>query len=244
MRFVQELIRRVLAVVVVCVVYALPIVAALSTIGLEPATLPVAEPSRTASFVFQSPAAASLLPEPAPAPEPVVVAEPEPAPEPVARKQRVAAPADAVAEPVAEAAPEPVVAKKEPKPRRKSRQARECDAGDEGVVQVADNSWDIDQDIVDYYVRHLKKAEQLAYTTWHRTEEGKIDGFRVRRMRCGNVLRQAGLENGDIIHSINGKTIRTVPGAIAAYLKLRSKDSFRLTITRNGEKMHLRYKLV
>jgi hypothetical protein len=31
---------------------------------------------------------------------------------------------------------------------------------------------------------------------WNRGADGKVDGFKVKRMRCGNVLRQAGLENG------------------------------------------------
>jgi type II secretory pathway component PulC len=62
-------------------------------------------------------------------------------------------------------------------------------------------------------------------------------------MRCGSVLRQAGLENGDVIQSINGTNVHSIPTAISAYTKLRSKNVLRLTVSRDGEILHIKYKL-
>jgi hypothetical protein len=124
-----------------------------------------------------------------------------------------------------------------------TKRGKKCLPDDEGIVQVDDTTWHIDGGIVDYYVKHINQAQKLAWVSWNRNAEGKVDGFKVKRMRCGNVLRQAGLENGDVIQSINGKTVHSIPTAIAAYTKLRSKNVLKLTVSRGGELIHIRYKL-
>ena len=124
-----------------------------------------------------------------------------------------------------------------------SKRGKKCLPETDGIVQVDASTWRIDGGIVDYYVKHINQAKKLASVGWNRGTDGKIDGFKVRRMRCGNVLRQAGLENGDVIQSINGKSVRSIPAAIAAYTKLRSKNVLRLTVSRDGQILHIKYKL-
>jgi hypothetical protein len=124
-----------------------------------------------------------------------------------------------------------------------AKRGKKCLPDDDGIVQVDASTWTIDGGIVDYYVKHVNQAQKLAWVGWNRNAEGKVDGFKVKRMRCGNVLRQAGLENGDVIQSINGKTVKSIPTAISAYTKLRSKNVLRLTVSRGGEILHIKYKL-
>jgi len=124
-----------------------------------------------------------------------------------------------------------------------SKRGKKCLPDNDGIVQVDDATWRIDGGIVDFYVKHINQAQKLASVGWNRSADGKVDGFKVRRMRCGNVLRQAGLENGDVIQSINGKTVHSIPTAISAYMKLRSKNVLRLTVSRDGQILHIKYKL-
>jgi hypothetical protein len=124
-----------------------------------------------------------------------------------------------------------------------SKRGKKCLPDNDGIVQVDATTWKIDGGIVDYYVKHINQAQKLASVGWNRGADGKIDGFKVKRMRCGNVLRQAGLENGDVIQSINGKSVRSIPAAIAAYMKLRNKNVLRLTVSRDGQILHIKYKL-
>ncbi len=124
-----------------------------------------------------------------------------------------------------------------------SKRGKKCLPENDGIVQVDDTTWSIDGGIVDYYVKHIKQAQKLAWVGWNRDGEGHVDGFKVKRMRCGSVLRQAGLENGDVIQSINGKTVHSIPSAISAYTKLRTKNVLRLTVSRGGEIVHIKYKL-
>ena len=124
-----------------------------------------------------------------------------------------------------------------------AKRGKKCLPDNDGIVQVDASTWRIDGGIVDYYVKHINQAQKLASVGWNRNADGKIDGFKVRRMRCGNVLRQAGLENGDVIQSINGKSVRSIPAAISAYMKLRNKNVLRLTVSRDGQILQIKYKL-
>lgn len=124
-----------------------------------------------------------------------------------------------------------------------AKRGQKCLPENEGIIQVDDSTWKIDGGIVDYYVKHINQAQKLASVGWNRNADGKIDGFKVKRMRCGNVLRQAGLENGDVIQSINGKRVHSIPTAISAYTKLRNKNVLRLTVSRDGQILHIKYKL-
>ena len=78
---------------------------------------------------------------------------------------------------------------------------------------------------------------------WHRSADGKVDGFRIRRIRCGGVLHEAGLRNGDVVHTVNGKPVRTLPQALGAYRRLRKKRVLWLEVTRRGDTRTLRYLL-
>lgn len=113
-----------------------------------------------------------------------------------------------------------------------------------GIVQISDEEFEIDAAIVEFYSHDLYEASKLAYVSWAYNEAEEIIGFKVRRIRCGSPLWQAGLRNGDIITSVNGRTITTIPQAFKVYRKLRKKDSFRLEVDRKGETLKFKYKLV
>ena len=91
--------------------------------------------------------------------------------------------------------------------------------------------------------RHPNQIRKLGHASWHRDDEGEIVGFKVRRIRCGSPLHQAGFRNGDIIHTVNGSSPRTVVQAITLWLKMRKKTFVRVVLTRNGEQLKFRYRL-
>jgi PDZ domain-containing secreted protein len=58
------------------------------------------------------------------------------------------------------------------------------------------------------------------------------------------VLRQGGLKNGDIVHTVNGEKVTNVPQAFAAYMKVRKADTIKVELTRKdgSQRTHI-YKL-
>ena len=198
-------------------------------------------------------------PPPPPAPEPVAeVAAAEPEPEPALDIEPVGiaiasddAPASmprqlrAAAERMASrAATQRAMASAESKVKSKksgNSGRKRCEEPTEQIVQLSDDSWSIERDLILFYASDLKLASKLASVAWARDDRGKIEGFSVRRIRCGTILDQAGLQSGDIVHEVNGKPVKTLVQAWGAWRKVKRKDKVRVTISRGGKKIRLEY---
>lgn len=129
------------------------------------------------------------------------------------------------------------------KGRRPRGERKPCEPVEE-IVPLGATSWKVERSIIDFYATHLGDLEQQGNVAPHRDAEGKTDGARIYLPRC-SVVRQAGLKNGDVIHSVNGRRITTLPEALAAYFALRTQKDISLEITRkNTGPMTLRYQLV
>ena len=121
---------------------------------------------------------------------------------------------------------------------------RRCEEQTGAIQDQGDGVYVVERKLVDMYVSDLELAESLASVSWHRDEEGRVDGFRIRRIRCGTVLAQAGFLNGDVVHSVNGHKVRTIFGAIAAYRRLKHKDYLRVDVTGpRGVDRQLKYRI-
>lgn len=214
-----------------------------------------AQEPRQATFVISlpPPELAPAAPEPEPEPEPKPQTEPAASAD-ASPELTPATVADAVSQELRptdrHTAPRALRAGVLPRPDRptpsskSTRRERKCQDASDDIRALDDHSFEIERSLVDLYVNDLKLAQTLASVAWHRDDRGRIDGFRVRRIRCGTVLHQAGFRNDDVVHSVNGKKIRTVFGAIAAYRKLKRKDHLRIDATdRDGASKNLRYRI-
>lgn len=219
---------------------------------------------RAASFVMDLSMVLVPPAEAAPSeePEPQVAEPPPPAPEEAAPTPEPAAPALAAveAEEAQEAARVDALAARritlqdrrqaallerarrasEAPPRKRKSSA--CDPSTEGIRQTAEEAFEVEEMIVDTYVKNIKNAQHLAAVYWSYDEAGKIDGFKVKRPKC--VLQHAGIQNGDVVESINGKKITNWWQAWRAYNKLKKKDHLRVLVRRKGQLVKLTYDVV
>jgi hypothetical protein len=101
----------------------------------------------------------------------------------------------------------------------------------------------VDRDLLSYYSKHVSAMSDLGFVASHEGRDGHNDGFRVGGMSCNNVLQQAGLKNGDVVHSINGKHVNNLVQALGVYLALRDETRIELEITRKGHAETLVYRL-
>jgi hypothetical protein len=74
-----------------------------------------------------------------------------------------------------------------------------------------------------------------------RRRRNRYDGFRVRRINCD--LREAGIRNGDVVNTVNGQTVQSIPEAIVLWFKVRRRDRVVLEITRRGQPLTISYDL-
>ena len=72
---------------------------------------------------------------------------------------------------------------------------------------------------------------------------GKADGFRLSQIKPNSLFTKMGFRNGDIVHKINNKSIKTTNDMVSLYQNLRSGQEIALEITRRGRKETFRYHL-
>ena len=126
----------------------------------------------------------------------------------------------------------------------KKKKGRACVEPSGLIEETKTNTYDVDKALIDTYVDDLDAAARLAWTAWHNDAAGEIDGFSVRRIRCGSPLHEAGFRNGDVVHSVNGREIQSIPDAMRAYRKVKRKDTLKVNLTRkDGSSRQLRFNL-
>jgi general secretion pathway protein C len=59
----------------------------------------------------------------------------------------------------------------------------------------------------------------------------------------GTLLTKLGIQNGDILESINGQPLSNPDTALQAYTTLRTADKFNLSIRRRGQSTMINYNL-
>lgn len=55
-------------------------------------------------------------------------------------------------------------------------------------------------------------------------ENGKVKGFKLSRIKEGSVYAKAGLKDGDVVESINGKSFDSSADAIKALNSIKSSE--------------------
>ena len=101
----------------------------------------------------------------------------------------------------------------------------------------------VDRALVDRYTKRIKDAYSLAYVTWARDRGDRVIGFKVKKIRCGSVLFDAGFRNGDVITAVNGRRVTTIAQALLAYRKLRTQRRLDVDVVRRGQQRSFRYHL-
>ncbi len=133
---------------------------------------------------------------------------------------------------------------RKPGRKRQKRTRLECLPEREDLAKVNDFAFRVEDATVHFYANHPREAEALAATWWSRDDQEEIQGFKVGRIRCGELLDQLGFKNGDVINQVNGMDIKTYGDAINAYMTLRRKRILWVDVTRRGEPVRLDFVLV
>lgn len=116
-----------------------------------------------------------------------------------------------------------------------------CDR-EPAIQALGGYTWSVERGFVDFYAKNLKELAKLGRVDVHEDGTGRPDGFAVKLPRC-SVLRQGGLRSGDVVHDINGKRVTTIPQAVSAWFALRNTNEIKVSLTREGKPMTLRFRI-
>lgn len=238
---VLDSLQRIAATVMVAGLYLLPATLGGLVSDMDVELEAIATPERVASYILELPALASAA---SPASE---EPEAEPKPQLPERKDDVLGVEGGV--PIASREPArhtstKTAAKSRARGKGKDRRQQRCMASTGQVTATGANRYQVERAMLDYYIGHTDEAAQLGSAAWHRDASGDISGISVRRVRCGSPVEEAGLKQGDIIRSANGKQVDSMAGVIALWWQLRTKDSVKLVVLREGKRKRLIYSLV
>ena len=70
---------------------------------------------------------------------------------------------------------------------------------------------------------------------------GKPDGFIISRIKKGSIFQKMGMQNGDVIQSVNDQPIKSPDEMMELYNGLKSGSAISLNIKRRGQKQDLEY---
>lgn len=142
--------------------------------------------------------------------------------------------------------PPPVASSPSRRPARPSLVDRNAGLSDEelaeGIEKINDTNFNLSRVMFNKVLDNAGKLIGIAAVT-PKMENGQSVGMEIRGIRAGTLLTKLGLENGDILESVNGQSLTTADAALGAYTTLRTSEKFSLSVRRNGKPMIINYNL-
>ena len=145
----------------------------------------------------------------------------------------------------------------QPAPKRKTetaadraaeRRKREKNANlsdeelDQGIEKVSDNRYNLDRRMVDKLLGNQASLMRAARVIPHE-EDGRVVGVKLYGIRRTSLLGRLGIQNGDMLRTINGFEMANPDSVLEAYARLRSADQISVALTRRGKPMTVEYKI-
>lgn len=107
-----------------------------------------------------------------------------------------------------------------------------------GIRKINDTQRVMSQQTLRQQLNNLPSLLRQAKAVPHR-ENGKNVGFKVIEIASGSIFEDLGIQNEDIIQSVNGRPVKSAEDALNAYRRLRTSKSFQLSVLRNGRPVSL-----
>jgi len=128
---------------------------------------------------------------------------------------------------------------------KKAKRSKRCDAApDQPMIdEVGPQHYAVDRDLVKSYTRSLKRLNELGWSKPHEGPDGRKDGMFIGGVKCGSDLHIAGLRSGDVVHTVNGRKVKSFAQALLVYQAVRNDDRVVVEVTRRGKRRTLTYDL-
>ena len=111
-----------------------------------------------------------------------------------------------------------------------------------GIRLTGDNQRVVARDEFQRQVAALGDLVKQAQAVPH-LENGEPAGLRVTRIQAGSVFADLGLQQQDVIRSVNGSPVRTARDAMQAYEALKSANDYAIGVLRDGHEVTLNYSI-
>lgn len=111
----------------------------------------------------------------------------------------------------------------------------------DGIHEVSSTEWTVRRSAVE--AMHGPEVARLLRVIPHE-EGGEVVGLKVYGVRRSSSFGLLGIQNGDLVRSINGRPLGNPSAAIDAYTSLRTDDEFVVELERRGEPRTHTYRVI
>jgi general secretion pathway protein C len=111
-----------------------------------------------------------------------------------------------------------------------------------GIKKLNENNYELQRSTLESVLGNMALLSRSARIV-PEMKDGKAAGFRLFAVRPDGPFAMIGMQNGDIISSINGLEITSPEKALEVYAKLKSASHLSLGMERNGQKVTKEYNI-
>ncbi len=112
----------------------------------------------------------------------------------------------------------------------------------QGIEKVNDTNYNISRSMLNKVLDNAGRLIGIAAVA-PKMEGGQSIGMEIRGIRPNTLLTKMGIQNGDILESVNGQSLTSTDAALGAYTTLRTADKFNLSLRRGSQSMIINYNL-
>lgn len=111
-----------------------------------------------------------------------------------------------------------------------------------GIERSGNNEYAIRRAAIDRILE--RQADFMRNTRIMPVEEGgRVTGVQLFGVAPTNLLGRLGMQNGDVLRTINGLDISAPDRALEAYTRLRTADRISVQLTRNGQPVNIDFNI-
>lgn len=111
---------------------------------------------------------------------------------------------------------------------------------DTNIQQLSETSYVINRSLVDRLLANQAELMRTARVIPHEVD-GRVVGVKIYGIRRSSLLGRLGIQNGDMLRTINGFDLSSPDSVLEAYTRLRTADRLSLTLERRGQSMSMDY---
>jgi general secretion pathway protein C len=113
---------------------------------------------------------------------------------------------------------------------------------DKGIKQQSETKYSVQRSLVDKLLQNQAELMRSARVVPHE-ENGRVVGVKLYGIRKTSLFGKLGLQNGDMLRTINGFDMGSPDSALEAYAKLRTASNLSLAIVRRGNAVTMEYNI-
>jgi general secretion pathway protein C len=111
---------------------------------------------------------------------------------------------------------------------------------DSSIKSSGETKFSVSRGFVDKVLQNQAEIMRSARIVPHE-ENGQVVGVKLYGIRRNSLLGKLGLQNGDLLRTINGFAMSSPDTALEAYSKLRSSNNLSVAVVRRGRPMNVEY---